>query len=257
MFADFIPSVPASQLPPGEVHLWLIDTRDCLEKDRLFQGSGLLSEDEKRRWRQFRRAEKQHQFLAGRVALRCILAALLNQTSPREITFTTNAYGKPALCNTREHLQFNLSHSGNLVLIAVARDRACGVDIQQMKNTRKADELARFYFHPAEYSTMKPQEDKATNLRQFYKLWVLKEAFIKAEGKGMAIPGDGFCFCDIESDNPRVSVTHPTVASGQPWWFHHQFYADSFSMALALATHTESVPITLQRRRFDFSACLS
>lgn len=248
MFSDFIQSAPVAHITLDDVHLWLIDTRDIYKKSDIDNLFSLLSDEEKLRIKQFRKAEKQHQFLVSRAVLRCLLNALLKMPSPRDLTFTLNAYGKPALAVNSEKLQFNLSHSGTTVLIAITSGRACGVDIESIDRTRQVHDLAKFYFHPTEFNTLKHTSDELADVMRFYKLWTLKEAFIKAEGKGMAIPGDGFYFDDIESVNPQVIVTEPSVASEQTWLFSHYFCSNAYSTALAIEKIKDR-PVNISRRR--------
>ncbi len=252
MFCDFTPSYPVADIADEEVHLWLIDTNDVLPSKVLDDGLSLLSDGEKNRMKQFRKAARQHQFLIARVALRCILNALLNHPGARDLRFSTNPYGKPALANNSENIQFNLSHSGSIILIAVTLGRECGVDIEHIDNTRNIYDLARFYFHPAEYGTLRGSHNVPADILQFYKLWTLKEAFIKGEGKGMAIPGNGFYFCNTEAANPRLRVADPALAAHPHWLFHHQVYNDAFSSALAIASPPDTV-LNISRRRLLFN----
>lgn len=253
MFGDFTPSFPVAQIAEEEVQLWLIDTNDIHPGQVLEDGLCGLSADEKNRMQQFRLASKQHQFMVGRVALRYILNALMNNSCAHDIKFTTNSFGKPSLVKNSENIQFNLSHSASIILIAVTLGRECGVDIEFVDHTRKIYDLAHYYFHPSEYSTLRGAKHLPADILQFYKLWTLKEAFIKAEGKGMAIPGNQFYFRHTESASPQLVLADPFVASQREWLFHHQFYDEAFSAAVAVAGPLGQ-PVNICRKRLMFEA---
>ncbi|OFC70524.1 4'-phosphopantetheinyl transferase family protein [Alteromonas confluentis] len=239
MFSDLIFAKPAQNIGDQDVHLWLLDTRQYEENHQLALFRSILSESEHRRMLQFRKPEAQQRFLIARGALRLLLAALHPSLSPADLAFVFNDFGKPALHPNPLNIHFNVSHSGNMILIAIARGRECGTDIEKLDASRNIRELAAFYFHPHEHALLLHAPDEAAQLKHFYALWTLKEAFIKAEGKGMAIAGDSFYFSDIDSAHPQVTITENSQASVQPWRFSQQFFGDDFSMALAVAENDE------------------
>ena len=106
---------------------------------------------------------------------------------PEEQIFTENAWGKPALLD-RSAPCFSLSHSGQWILCAVG-DAPLGVDIELPRCTMA---MAQRFFHPQEVLAVKamPQPEQAGAL---CRLWVAKEAFLKAEGVGFHRPLNSFC----------------------------------------------------------------
>ena len=106
---------------------------------------------------------------------------------PEEQVFTENDWGKPRLTG-RDRPQFSLSHSGVWALCAVG-DSPMGVDIELPRCTLS---MARRFFHPAEAAfvqSLPPQRQPEALCR----LWVAKEAFLKAEGVGLHRPLSSFC----------------------------------------------------------------
>lgn len=93
-------------------------------------------------------------------ALRKVLARYLDE-DPSEIELREGTHGKPALADLSSPLRFNLSHSGDLALVAVTQGREVGVDIQKIK----------------------PRRDLA-----FYKAWTRREAIVKCAGTGLLAP---------------------------------------------------------------------
>lgn len=84
---------------------------------------------------------------------------------------------------------FNLSHSGRRVMCAVS-DREFGCDTQQVGDYR--DKVARRFFHPTEYQALLSQETSEARCALFYRLWALKESFLKATGCGLSLPPKSF-----------------------------------------------------------------
>ena len=94
-----------------------------------------------------------------------------------------NPHGKPFLKNC-PGLHFNLSHSGSRVLCALS-DGEVGCDIQQMGEMNL--QLARRFFSPEEVAALTARKEESRR-EYFYRLWALKESFVKAVGLGLALP---------------------------------------------------------------------
>lgn len=111
-------------------------------------------------------------------------------------------YGLP------EDMPFNFSHSGALVMCAVCVDSRkvqVGCDVEREKELRL--KVAERYFCPEEYEAIIAEENEDKRTELFYRYWVLKESFMKATGKGMALPADRFC---IRLGNPPVLLRKPS-----------------------------------------------
>ena len=122
-----------------EVHLWdasLVATEDDLEKNEL-----LLSADEKRYASRFTDIRSKNQFIISRAKLRELLAGYAG-LEPQDLRFGMTREGKPFLQSARE-FEFNLTHSGDLVLYGVARSRPVGVDVERVRTMERAVELAK------------------------------------------------------------------------------------------------------------------
>lgn len=125
---------------------------------------------------------KQNQKDEAHAALQQILHHYLpNQPLPFE--FTRNENGKPRLQTGT--LQFNLSHSHDVALIAVTKSRQVGIDVQKIKAETTAVSLAQRFFSPREASEIIALPD-TEKLSAFFKMWARKEAFIKAKGTRLA-----------------------------------------------------------------------
>lgn len=132
----------------------------------------------------FRFPVLQRRFAAGRGALRAILAGYLSM-EPERLKFGYTAYGKPFLPNSPT-IQFNLSHSGGLMVAAVCRDWPIGVDIEKHDPRFRAMEIAERFFCEHEKAEIARQDGEA-RLEAFFQLWTAKEAFLKATSLGLAL----------------------------------------------------------------------
>lgn len=108
--------------------------------------------------------------------------ALLDRgIAPEDIRLTCGDQGKPALAD-HPGVHFSLSHSGQWVLCAVS-DREVGCDVEQI---RKAPlQVAKHCFSPSEYDAVCASPEPEIT---FFRLWTLKESFLKAVGKGLSLP---------------------------------------------------------------------
>ncbi|MCD8397299.1 MAG: 4'-phosphopantetheinyl transferase superfamily protein [Lachnospiraceae bacterium] len=107
-----------------------------------------------------------------------------------DVRIAYGAYGKPYLPDFPD-IHFSLSHSHEMAM-AVFADEEAGCDIEYQK--RLNEKLARRFFCPSEYAWMTQSEDLEVQKRRFYRLWTLKESFLKATGMGLHLPLDSFCF---------------------------------------------------------------
>lgn len=116
--------------------------------------------------------------------MRMILAGYAS-TRPEGLRFQFGPFGKPSLApeGNPERLEFNLSHSGDLALLAVARGRAVGVDIARRDEGADHVGIAERYFSPVEKATLLALGGTA---EAFYSTWTRKEAYVKATGLGLS-----------------------------------------------------------------------
>jgi len=121
-------------------------------------------------------------FAAGRTALRRILARHLGVPA-ETVAFVDQAHGKPAVAG----LEFNLSHSDELALVAISDGPPVGVDVERLRPVDGALTVAETFFAPSERAELlaAPPAERAL---AFLRGWTRKEAFIKALGEGMSHP---------------------------------------------------------------------
>jgi 4'-phosphopantetheinyl transferase len=173
-----------------------------------------LSTDEAERAARFHFEDDRHRFTLSRACLRDILARYLH-CHPGQIKFAVNAYGKPVLLPA-DSWDFNLSHSGNFALIAVARRRKVGVDVERLRMNMGHDRIARRFFSQAEYEEFSatPHEQKMT---AFFNGWTRKEAYVKARGLGLSLPLDSFDVSLAPNDHSLLRATRPNPGEASKW----------------------------------------
>jgi 4'-phosphopantetheinyl transferase len=147
----------------------------------------LLSVEERARAARFRFARDRELYVLGKRMTRSLLGRRLG-LCPRSLVFDTAARGKPQLAGgaARSGLRFNLAHSGAYVFVGLTRQRRIGVDVEHERPGLDLLGLARRFFCAEEFERLAAGPPAETR-RLFYKYWTLKEAYLKAEGSGLAI----------------------------------------------------------------------
>jgi 4'-phosphopantetheinyl transferase len=232
--------VPPEQviLSEDEVHVW----RACvLQPLATIQNlRSLLSEDEIARAERFYFEKDRHRFIVSHGLLRILLASYLNTPfiGASQLRFSNNDYGKPSLDLDRQDwtLNFNLSHSGELVLFAFTSTRQIGVDIEYMRPILDYQSLAEHYFSPLENRMLQALPASA-RLEAFYQCWTRKEAYIKARGKGLSIPLDLFDV-SLRPDEPAALLNSREDPQETERWRLCALHPDpNYAAALAVEGH--------------------
>jgi len=178
---------PERQPAPDEVHVWLARLDPETEQSWCRRVAATTAEERDRASR-FRRAEDRERYLAAHGALRLLLGRYLT-CDPLSLHFAVSINGKPFLDAGR--IQFNLSHSGDFALIAVAQSRQVGADIEQVRPMPDLDAVAARVCTPAELDRLGDLADSERE-RAFFAMWTRKESLAKATGEGIgAIVRDG------------------------------------------------------------------
>ncbi len=179
---------PGLPLERDAVHVWHAGL--SLPPDQLERLRQALSADERERAARFVFAKDRDRFVAARGILRDILGNYLGQPGGA-LRFEYGPYGKPALAGEPRGLRFNVSHSGDLALVAVTRGQEIGIDVEAVRPERADEQLARRFFSPREVAALLalPEAERGA---AFFACWTRKEAYIKARGDGLSIPLDAF-----------------------------------------------------------------
>jgi 4'-phosphopantetheinyl transferase len=178
-------------LSSEEVHVWRLPLDRFTGKFEEFRD--ILSQNENERADRFRFEKDRRNYVVRHGLMRILLGGIYLRCQPSTVRFIDGSCGKPAIVSTNDYpdLRFNLSHSDGLALFALGKGRELGIDLER-ENPDKVDEgMVNQFFHQTEARELSeaPREDR---IRNFFRCWTRKEAYVKARGKGLSLPLDSF-----------------------------------------------------------------
>jgi len=165
------------EIAADEVHLW--ETPLSIWELELAHIGDVLSPEEREYAAAFQNERARRQYVISRGMLRQLLSRYLGKPTT-DIRFETEGDGKPVLAGTRG-VEFNLSHSGEIVVYAVAASRPVGIDVEHLRPMPRAVQLAQRFLSPEESDTIAAAPPEQRD-REFLSAWVKLEAYAKAHG---------------------------------------------------------------------------
>lgn len=223
-----------------EVHLYGLSLPRCPAELTLLKS--FLAPDEMERAGLLKNREAFERRLAGRGLLREILGGYLG-TEARNVRLATGEHGKPCLADRQKGLHFNLAHSGDALLLAVAAGREVGVDIETIDPDRPLVDMSRMVFSRHEQEQLSglssPYLEDA-----FYRCWVRKEACLKACGRGFSLSGNTFDVSPLDKDAGAGSVR----CDGKTWQVLDIDVPPGYCAALAVESCDPAQPSPLVTR---------
>lgn len=206
-----------------ELFVWPLDVGDD-ERIRLAE---LLSEDERARAARFVFERDQKRFVVARGRMREHLASIVGQR-PHALAFAVSAHGKPSLAEGG--VSFNLSHSGGLAALGIARGHEIGVDLEEERPLK--EDIAGRFFSPREVAALKAMPERE-QLRAFYRCWTRKEAIVKAIGEGLSHALNTF---DVTLSREAAVERFEGERDASVWQLAHFDPAPGFAGAVACRT---------------------
>jgi 4'-phosphopantetheinyl transferase len=207
------PSPPA--FPTGHVDVWRLRLDEPAPAG---SEASVLSADEIARANRFHFDKDRIHFTRCRSALRGILAGYL-AIPATEIRFEYLTSGKPQLeadQNPRA-LQFNVSHSANMALIAVGSERRLGVDIEKLRDDVDTNSRAERFFSLRERAGLQALPDHL-RVQGFFACWTRKEAFLKATGDGLSFPLADFSVSTHPDLDPSLEEVRGNTEARKQWF---------------------------------------
>jgi 4'-phosphopantetheinyl transferase len=199
------PSIPLNE---AEVHVWKVSILQ--EQSTIPPLFSLLSADERERSARFVFERDRNRFVASRAILRLIIARYRGM-KPGEIVLVYDSYGKPSMSPDQNlnGLSFNLAHSGDRAVYALARNVQVGIDIEQQRNDLPVLELAKRFFSPRERRALcsLPEDERR---EAFFRCWTRKEAYLKALGQGLSVPLERFTVSVRPAESPILLEALPS-----------------------------------------------
>lgn len=163
------------KLMQEEVHIWCIRWKEVIPVFEYYQL--MLDQKEKEKMEEYYFYEDRMRYVAGKVITKLVLIQYLEE---EEISFLSHKFGKPYYksISGKQDIEFNISHSGEMILVAFSRDAKIGVDIQEIIDCSEYLEIARSFFEPEEVKNIEESNSKEL----FFQYWSAKEAYLKAIG---------------------------------------------------------------------------
>lgn len=230
----------ATHPPPlttDDVHVWRIalEVADPL----LARLREILADDERQRADRFYFEKDRRHFTAARGAMRILLSSYLSRR-PQDVRFAYSNYGKPRLtdADNTSDLRFNLTHSHDLALLAVTRGRDLGVDVERLRDMeRDGEPLAERFFSPRETAVLRSLPPELRR-EAFFHCWTRKEAYIKANGKGLSLPLDQFDVSLHPNEPAALLATQHDPQEAQRWSLRCLLPCEGYVGALAVEGHS-------------------
>lgn len=192
----------------------------------------LLDDAERERAGRFVFETGRVEYITAHALVRRALAGELG-ADPRAFRFVAGEYGKPSawLDGRPAPVSFNLSHTRGMVAVGIApAGLELGVDVEN--GARNVDlSIAGRYFAPPELAWLMAQAE-ADRGRAFMTLWTLKEAFIKATGKGLSQELDRFWFADPSSGPIRIGFAPDLPEDPAHWRFEHRVVPGDYHLSV-------------------------
>jgi 4'-phosphopantetheinyl transferase len=165
-----------------DIHIW----RFRAELHPTVDINAALDEAERARTLRMTSDAARRHFAASQAALRQVLTRYI-AVAPNQIAFKRGAHGKPFLADVHHSdLQFNLSHSHEWGVVAVAPGRELGIDLERVRERAAAPRLVNRFYAEQERATFEAATP-SDQMRIFFRLWTRKEGYIKATGSGLSV----------------------------------------------------------------------
>lgn len=213
-----------------------------LPRDKLFQLGGgprdCVSDEERARAARLVQPQDKARFVAFRDALRRVLALYLT-ISPEDLRFEASAYGKLRIDAGQHHtgIDFNLSHSADLLVVAVSRCGSVGIDIEHVGHHRDIEKLCdRILGHAerSEYETLGQHQQRLA----IWRAWTRKEAYLKGVGVGLSKHLEDVRVTLGANVEPRIVSVKERPQDPRLWRLHEFWPAPDVVGTLAIKSAT-------------------
>jgi 4'-phosphopantetheinyl transferase len=194
-----------------EVQVWSVSMTDA--HAGVAELRAVLSAEERGRADRYRQPADRQRSVVSRGVLRLLLAERL-RCGPESVELESTEHGKPVLRHDGGPW-FNVSHSGEWILVAISDAGEVGVDVEQIRAVPNLEAIASHYFAREEWQAIRslPPADRT---RAFFACWTRKEAYLKAVGMGLARSLDGFCV-SVGPDAPALLSIDGSAAAAGSW----------------------------------------
>ena len=231
-----------------EVHVWSCSPDDIVDEEKIRFCRSILSAEELEKYHRFNFDKDRHSYLVTHALLRSALSSYVN-IAASSWQFLIGKHGKPelVLIENQPAFTFNITHTEKLSACAISVNRLVGIDAEYIKKQNNLEAIARRMFAEKELLHLEASKNKQ---QDFYYLWTLREAYVKALGTGLSGSAEQFYF-DISSDERSsvVKVIKNNVAHDVIDGWHFNIYQSESEHVISLAYDS---PQPLAVKLFDF-----
>ena len=217
-------------LPDHEAQVWKVQLPVAAPAYAEFERT--LDADERSRAARFRFARDRERFSIARGLLRSLLGRYCG-IEPEEIRFSYGEQGKPELAVPAKQISFNLSHSGDMVVLAFTSCPAVGVDVERFRADLATRQIASRFFAEEEVEALFGLSPEA-QFAGFFCCWTRKEAFIKARGEGLSLSLSDFAVSLDPRKRARLVHIRGDVAAAERWKLEDIAVSSGYAAALAV-----------------------
>lgn len=219
------------KLTKCNVDVWIIPLNTAFNTD-LF---ALLSQNEKEKFAQLSQTNLQNNYLITHATTRIILSQYLN-LPPCQIKIVTKTNRKPIVSDsaTRARLDFNLTHSKNLCLLAISLTDIIGIDLEYKRKINNCLALAKRFFTNEEHKMLAAYDNLLRN-DIFLRIWTAKEAVLKGADLGIAGNLDQFTV-NFDKKNNLISI-NSLLEDLNKWSIYSLPLNNDFVATLAIKTN--------------------
>jgi 4'-phosphopantetheinyl transferase len=235
-------------LDPGKVDLWFAFYAEIRDARLLAEYTRLLTEEERAQQQRFYFEKDRHRYLVTRALVRTVLSKYAPVAAP-DWVFSKNDHGRPEIANddaVARTISFNITHTHGLIILAVTREQAIGVDTENISVRQPAIEIADRFFSAEEVAELRNAPTHGQQER-FFHYWTLKESYIKARGMGLAIPLDQFGFHFPHAAQVGIKIDSQLNDDPARWRFWQLRPSADFLAALCVERTQAASPQLIMR----------
>lgn len=203
--------------------------------------ASLIEDTERERAARFYFERDRQAYIAAHALARTMLSAEAPRP-PADWRFTANDHGRPEVIRDPgvPPLRFNISHTHGLVAVGMTLEHDVGIDVEAIDPKRLNIDLAERFFAPAEVDLLRATSAEALT-DHLFAIWTLKEACIKAMGRGLSVPLDAFA---LELDPLGVQFAETLGENPAHWLLRRLAPTPAHTLALALR-HPEPATVRI------------
>jgi 4'-phosphopantetheinyl transferase len=219
-------------LEADEAQVWRVELADAA--GLLHTYAPLLTVEEHDRAERLRSGQVREQFLIGRACLRILLGNALG-VDACQVPIQSGPNGKPGTPVIGDQsISFNIAHSHGTILIALRRQGAVGVDVEHINRATEIMDIAQSSFTAEETARLAGCAEEEERRQAFYRCWTQKEAVVKADGRGLAMPLSAFEVPVDPASSSPVTVQGPSNGSSTIYLVSDLSLGDGIAGAIAL-----------------------